>query len=68
MERVANFAVSAGGLILGGYFGLKTFFYTVDAGQRGMIFDRFTGVKADIKGEGMHFYIPFIQVSIRYKN
>ena len=60
MERLVNFAVTSGGLILGGYFGLKTLFYTVDGGQRGLIFDIFSGVKEKIYGEGMHFFIPVI--------
>jgi prohibitin 1 len=35
--------------------------YNVDGGQRAVIFDRFTGVKPDITGEGTHFLIPWIQ-------
>lgn len=36
-------------------------FFTVDGGERGIIFDRFTGVKTKVYGEGWHLRIPFIQ-------
>jgi len=35
--------------------------YNVDAGQRAVIFDRFSGVKPDIIDEGTHFLIPWVQ-------
>lgn len=35
--------------------------YDVDGGQRAVIFDKFSGVKDDVVGEGMHFRIPFVQ-------
>ena len=37
---------------------------TVDGGHRAVIFDRFRGVLPDVKGEGTHLRIPFIQVSL----
>lgn len=36
----------------------------VDGGQRAVIFDRFTGVKPDVIGEGTHFLIPYCQKPI----
>lgn len=33
----------------------------MDGGQRAVIFDRFTGVKPDVVGEGTHFLIPWVQ-------
>jgi len=36
----------------------------VDAGCRGVIFDRFQGVKQTVSGEGTHFLIPVIQKPI----
>ncbi|PSN40485.1 Protein l(2)37Cc [Blattella germanica] len=33
----------------------------VDGGHRAVIFDRFTGVKNQVVGEGTHFFIPWIQ-------
>lgn len=35
--------------------------YNVDAGHRAVIFDRFTGVKNVVVGEGTHFFIPWVQ-------
>lgn len=35
--------------------------YNVDGGQRAVIFDRFSGVKPDVSGEGTHFLIPWVQ-------
>lgn len=40
---------------------IETSLYNVDAGHRGLIFDRFTGVKPQVYGEGTHFLIPGIQ-------
>ncbi|CAD8100034.1 unnamed protein product [Paramecium primaurelia] len=64
MERAANLILTAGSLLVGGGVLLKSFFYTVDGGQRGLIFDRFQGVKESVYGEGMHFFIPVIQSPI----
>jgi prohibitin 1 len=35
--------------------------YNVDAGHRAVIFDRFSGVKQVVVGEGTHFFIPWVQ-------
>merc|ERR1719238_290451 len=35
--------------------------YDVDGGHRAVIFDKFRGVLPEVKGEGTHFVIPFIQ-------
>ncbi|KAI3813099.1 hypothetical protein L1987_17815 [Smallanthus sonchifolius] len=35
--------------------------YTVDGGQRAVLFDRFRGVIDDTVGEGTHFLIPWLQ-------
>lgn len=40
--------------------------YNVDAGHRAVIFDRFTGVKDYVTGEGTHFMIPWVQRPIFY--
>lgn len=42
---------------------LTRFVFVVDGGERGVIFDKFSGVKEKVYGEGMHFMIPLIQVS-----
>ena len=47
-------------LVIGGGI-LNSFFYTVDAGEKAILFDRaFSGVREATYGEGMHFYIPFM--------
>lgn len=38
--------------------------YNVDGGHRAVIFDRFTGVKNFVVGEGTHFFIPWVQKPI----
>ncbi|KAI8521522.1 PREDICTED: prohibitin-like isoform X1 [Branchiostoma belcheri] len=40
---------------------VNTALYNVDAGHRAVIFDRFTGVKETVSGEGTHFLIPWVQ-------
>jgi len=42
----------------------STALYNVDGGQRAVIFDRFTGVKQFVSGEGTHFVIPWVQKPI----
>ncbi|KAL0112134.1 hypothetical protein PUN28_013406 [Cardiocondyla obscurior] len=38
--------------------------YNVDGGHRAVIFDRFTGIKNAVMGEGTHFFIPWVQKPI----
>ncbi|CAH8454541.1 unnamed protein product [Heterobilharzia americana] len=38
--------------------------YNVDGGHRAVIFDRFKGVRSDVRGEGTHFIIPWVQKPI----
>ncbi|XP_030376866.1 protein l(2)37Cc [Scaptodrosophila lebanonensis] len=40
--------------------------YNVDGGHRAVIFDRFTGIKEHVVGEGTHFFIPWVQRPIIY--
>ncbi|XP_044752136.1 protein l(2)37Cc [Coccinella septempunctata] len=35
--------------------------YNVDGGHRAVIFDRFTGIKKAVVGEGTHFFVPWVQ-------
>jgi len=48
--------------LVGAGVALTQFFFTVDGGERGILFDRFRGVIPKVYGEGMHFRIPFVQV------
>lgn len=38
----------------------------MDGGNRAVIFDRFSGVKNKVVGEGTHFFIPWVQRPIIY--
>ncbi|KAK6789992.1 hypothetical protein RDI58_013792 [Solanum bulbocastanum] len=40
---------------------LSSSLYTVDGGERAVLFDRFKGVIDDIVGEGTHFLVPWVQ-------
>ncbi|KAJ8541981.1 hypothetical protein K7X08_016847 [Anisodus acutangulus] len=40
---------------------LNSTLYTVDGGQRAVLFDRFRGVINETVGEGTHFLIPWVQ-------
>jgi prohibitin 1 len=41
--------------------------FVVEGGHRAVLWDRFRGVLPDVKGEGMHFKIPFIQKPTYYE-
>lgn len=40
--------------------------YDVKGGERAVIFDRFSGIKKEVVGEGMNFIIPWLQRPIIY--
>jgi len=62
LQSVGSTAMVAGTV----WVGLNQVIFNVDAGCRGVIFDRFQGVKQEIKGEGTHFMIPLVQTPIIY--
>ncbi|TKR93420.1 hypothetical protein L596_007881 [Steinernema carpocapsae] len=51
--------IGVGVAVVGGI--AQSALYNVDGGQRAVIFDRFTGVKQEVSGEGTHFIIPWVQ-------
>ncbi|XP_051117377.1 prohibitin-3, mitochondrial-like [Andrographis paniculata] len=51
----AAFSVGIGATVI------NSSLYTVDGGQRAVLFDRFRGVIEDTVGEGTHFLIPWLQ-------
>lgn len=62
IEKITKFAVPIGiGVVVA-----SNSIYNVDGGQRAVIFDRLTGVKQKVVGEGMHFVIPWLQRAIIY--
>jgi len=40
---------------------VNTALYNVDGGHRAVIFDRFSGIRQTVVGEGTHFIIPWVQ-------
>ena len=52
------------GLAVGGAV-VNNALYNVDGGHRAVIFDRFTGVKPDVVGEGTHFMVILFCSSAR---
>ncbi|KMT07820.1 hypothetical protein BVRB_6g146320 [Beta vulgaris subsp. vulgaris] len=51
----AAFAVGLGGTVL------NSALYTVDGGEKAVLFDRFRGVLEETVGEGTHFLVPWLQ-------
>ena len=62
LNRIGQLGV---GLAVGGAV-VNSALYNVDGGHRAVIFDRFTGVKPLVSGEGTHFMIPWVQRPIIY--
>ena len=50
--------------LLGGV--VNSALYNVEGGHRAVVFDRFTGVKQSVVGEGTHFFIPWVQRPVIY--
>lgn len=57
---LTNIARAAFTLGIGGAL-LNSSLYTVDGGQRAVLFDRFSGVSDKTVGEGTHFLVPWLQ-------
>ncbi|KAA8495421.1 Prohibitin-2 [Porphyridium purpureum] len=61
--RALVMAGIGGGLLVGAYrYGL----YNVEGGHRAVIFNKITGVREEVYGEGTHLRLPFIDVPIIY--
>lgn len=54
--------IGAGGLV----YGISQSMYTVEGGQRAIIFSRIGGVQNEVYAEGLHFRIPWLQYPIIY--
>lgn len=57
LTNLARAAVGIGA----GVSAIQSSMYTVDGGTRAVIFDRLSGVKKRVQGEGTHFRIPWVQ-------
>ncbi|EDO15171.1 hypothetical protein Kpol_1017p5 [Vanderwaltozyma polyspora DSM 70294] len=62
IDTVAKVALPIGIVVSGIQFSM----YDVKGGSRAVIFDRISGVKQNIIGEGTHFLIPWLQKAIIY--
>eukprot|EP00182_Erythrolobus_australicus_P004985 CAMPEP_0185829876 /NCGR_PEP_ID=MMETSP1353-20130828/500_1 /TAXON_ID=1077150 /ORGANISM="Erythrolobus australicus, Strain CCMP3124" /LENGTH=294 /DNA_ID=CAMNT_0028527713 /DNA_START=44 /DNA_END=928 /DNA_ORIENTATION=+ len=61
--RALTYGAAGVGLLFGAYkYGL----YNVDGGHRAVIFNKITGVKEEVYGEGTHIRIPFIDIPVIY--
>ncbi|OIT03080.1 PREDICTED: prohibitin-3, mitochondrial-like [Nicotiana attenuata] len=60
LSLLRNVAGAAFGIGVGAT-ALSSSLYTVDGGQRAVLFDRFRGVIDETVGEGTHFLIPWLQ-------
>jgi len=58
--------VGAGVLLTAGIAGYRYGLYNVDGGHRAVIFNKITGVKENVYGEGTHLRVPFIDVPVIY--
>lgn len=54
----AGLGIAAGGALI------QNVLFDVDGGYRAVIFDRINGVLPDVRGEGTHFMIPYIQTPV----
>jgi prohibitin 1 len=58
LSNVAKYSVVAGV----GVTALQSSLYTVDGGERAVMYDRISGVLPDPVGEGTHFKVPWLQM------
>lgn len=61
MEKFFSRTGKVGGFFLGAGLIFSKFVFTVDGGERAIVFDKFRGLQEKVYGEGMHFMIPIIQ-------
>lgn len=57
LSSIAKYSVALGA---GATF-LQSALYTVDGGERAVVFDRFRGILPETTDEGTHLMIPWIQ-------
>jgi hypothetical protein len=62
MEAFFNRMMRLGFGVMGAGVLATRFFFVVDGGERALKFDQVRGLQSKVYGEGMHFYIPILQV------
>lgn len=66
LNKLTNSLLSVGSLFVGAGIASNCI-YTVEPGERAIIFDRFAGgIRKKVYGEGFHLYLPFLQEIIKY--
>lgn len=66
MPAGVGLAVRGLALVAGGGYALSQSLFNVDGGFRGVVFNKITGVKDTVYGEGTHFLIPFVERATIY--
>jgi prohibitin 2 len=64
--EAAGRALAAGALALGLGYGAYNSFYTVQGGHRAIVFNRLSGMKDHVYGEGLNFNIPWFERPVIY--
>eukprot|EP00184_Porphyridium_aerugineum_P003447 CAMPEP_0184706478 /NCGR_PEP_ID=MMETSP0313-20130426/36778_1 /TAXON_ID=2792 /ORGANISM="Porphyridium aerugineum, Strain SAG 1380-2" /LENGTH=280 /DNA_ID=CAMNT_0027168031 /DNA_START=82 /DNA_END=924 /DNA_ORIENTATION=+ len=70
VQRLANQLTRFAGLALAlgaGVTAVQSCFFVVEGGQRAVMFNRLTGVEEKVKGEGLHFRIPWVQRPVYFE-
>jgi regulator of protease activity HflC (stomatin/prohibitin superfamily) len=67
LKKLSTGLISFGSAMTGALV-LSKAIYTVEPGERAIIFNKIggQGVSKEVKGEGFHLYIPFVQEIIKY--
>lgn len=65
LAKLRGLIFGVGGLGAAGY-GLYNSFFTVPGGHRAVIFNRLSGVRPSVFGEGTHFMIPWFEWAIKF--
>lgn len=60
LAKLGGLAKYIGGFSVLGYLGYNSL-YTVEGGHRGVVFNRFSGVKDQVYSEGTHLIIPWVE-------
>ncbi|KAA8492934.1 Prohibitin-1, mitochondrial [Porphyridium purpureum] len=63
LSRLAGLSVALGV----GVSAAQSCLFVVDPGHRAVMFNRFKGIETDVKGEGFHFRIPWVQRPIKFE-
>ena len=67
VHKLSKGMITLGALSLTAGVVVPALIYTVNPGERAIIFNRFKcGISQEVRGEGYHLYLPFLQEVIKY--